>query len=220
MPDDRRVVLVTGASTTIGRAVVSRLTADGFDVHLGPDHLDPDHLGSHTGALDVAVYAAYERDALTPRPLAEIDDVTFEHWCERPIRDFLQWLQAVHPRVKERNGTVVLVAPTTSQEGAAALVPYTTSIEGQRLLAKSAARQWASEGVAVLVVAPRLDAMVDDPSWLEASDALRTAPALDAPSRGAVAVADVLAMLLASGSGALPLTGSTVAVDGGALMAP
>lgn len=215
MPDDRRLALVTGAATTMGDAIASRLISDGFDVH----H-DPDNRASGAGPLDVAVYSPLDRDALTPRPLAEIDEDTFERWCERPIRDFLRWLQAIHPRIDERSGTVVLVAPTASQEGAAALVPYTTAVEAQRLLAKSAARQWAPAGITVVVVAPRLDALADDAGMLERSDALRTAPVLDAPCHDAAAVAEVVSVLVAAGRRARPLTGSTVAVDGGALMAP
>ena len=38
--------------------------------------------------------------------------------------------------------------------GAEELVPYTTTVEGQRLLAKSAARQWGPDGITINCLAP------------------------------------------------------------------
>src|ERR1700737_1014251 len=99
-------------------------------------------------------------------------------WWGAEMRGLLQGLQQVHAPVRDRAGTVVLVAPTVSQEGAAGLVPYATAVEGQRLMAKAAARQWASDGISVLIVAPRVEALVDDPRRLDGTDALRNEPAL------------------------------------------
>jgi 3-oxoacyl-[acyl-carrier protein] reductase len=127
----------------------------------------------------------------------------------------VEWLPRVHPLVAPTHGAVVLVAPTVSQEGAAGLVPYTTAVEAQRLLAKSAARQWAADGITVVVVAPRLDAMAPG---VDAADALRTDPVLDASTRDADSVARLVALL--ADPAARAMTGGTLAVDGGALMAP
>jgi 3-oxoacyl-[acyl-carrier protein] reductase len=206
--DDRRNALVAGATTPVGTAIAKRLAEDGLNVTPG------------RGPLDVAVFASVEPHALTSRPLVEVDEDAFARDCEEPMRDFLRWLQDIHPLVRDRCGTVVLVAPTVSQEGATGLVPYSTAVEGQRLLAKSAARQWASDGIAVLIVAPRLDVVAGGTSNIEPSDAGRTQPVLDAASYDASAVARVVSMLVATADGGHALSGSTIAVDGGALMAP
>jgi 3-oxoacyl-[acyl-carrier protein] reductase len=204
-----RVALVEGAATPVGSAIAQRLDAAGFDMTSG------------SGPLDVAVYADHAEESLTWQPFADVDERTFARWCEQPLRDFLQWLQAVYPRIASRQGVVVLVAGIASQEGATGLVPYTTAVEGQRLLAKSAARQWASDGVTVLIVAPRVDALAGDRAAASASDAGRTAPVLGPASHGPAAVAGVVSMLVGStGAPARVLTGSTFLVDGGALMAP
>ena len=104
------------------------------------------------------------------------------------------------------------------QEGAAGLVPYATAVEGQRLMAKSAARQWAVDGISGLIVAPRLEALVDDRSRLDGTDALRTTPVLAPDSYGPDAVAGIVSMVVAPNARAL--SGATLPVDGGALMAP
>ena len=115
----------------------------------------------------------------------------------------------------------MLVAPTASQEGAAGLVPYTTAVEAQRLLAKSAARQWGADGPTVLIVAPRLGVVAaDGPTSVDGTDADRTAPVLDAGSFSAEAVAGVVSLLVSAPPASRPLSGATIAVDGGALMAP
>ena len=195
---------VAGADTVIGGAVVHALRARGVEIVQTP-----------AAPVDVAVYASVDDDALAVQALRDTDEVTWRRRCEEPIRAFVEWLQRVHPLVGPTQGVVVLVAPTASQEGAAGLVPYTTAVEAQRLLAKSAARQWAVDGITVLVVAPRLDAVAPD---VGAADALRTDPVLEANARDADAVAHVVALL--ADPAARPMTGGTIAVDGGALMAP
>ena len=200
-----RRALVTGADTTVGAAVARTLRARGMDV-----------VEAFDAPVDVAVYAAVDVDTLAVQRLRDTDEETWRRRCEDPIAGFVAWLQRVHPLVVSSRGTVVLVAPSVSQEGAAGLVPYTTAVETQRLLAKSAARQWAADGITVLVVAPRLDALVSSP--LDGTDALRTDPVLDAPAYDADAVAAVVALL--TDPAARVMTGGTFAVDGGALMTP
>ena len=64
-------------------------------------------------------------------------------------------LQHAHSAMAQRGGRIVLVVPTIGMAGAAGSVGYTTAIEGIRAMAKSAARQWRSDGVTVnLIAAP------------------------------------------------------------------
>ena len=51
----------------------------------------------------------------------------------------------------------MLVTPTVGFAGAAGLVPYTTAVEGIRAMAKSAARQWASDDIIVNAITAPLD---------------------------------------------------------------
>src|SRR5260370_31879217 len=69
------------------------------------------------------------------------------------MRPALTILQASLGVMQGIGGRIVFVTPTVSMSGAAGLVPYTTAVEGQRLLAKSAARQWGPDGITVNCVA-------------------------------------------------------------------
>jgi 3-oxoacyl-[acyl-carrier protein] reductase len=204
-----RVALVSGHETRVGGAIADALGAAGLQVRTEP--------GDAPDSLDIAVYARVPRAALPARPLVGVDEQAWIDAAEQPLRDFVVWMQAVYEPLARRRGTAVLVAPTASQEGAAGLVPYTTAVEGQRLLAKSVARQWAGRGITVLTVAPRLDAVVDIDA-IGAADAVRTDPSLGPDGYDPRAVARVVVML--TDPVARVLTGATVPVDGGALLAP
>ena len=56
-------------------------------------------------------------------------------------------------RARQSAKRIVLVTPTIGLAGAGELVAYTTAVEGIRAMAKSAARQWRSEGIVVNMVA-------------------------------------------------------------------
>jgi 3-oxoacyl-[acyl-carrier protein] reductase len=103
-------------------------------------------------------------------------------------------------------GRIVFVVPTVSMSGAAGLAPLCALLEGQRILAKSAARQWGPAGIAVNVLAPAL-AGFD-------GDTISLAP----PALGPIDVGEVLVGLLAPEM--RDVTGTTVGADGGIWMAP
>jgi 3-oxoacyl-[acyl-carrier protein] reductase len=204
-----RVALVSGDDTRVGRAIADALRTADLDVRTEVDDA-PD-------GLDLAVYARVPRAALRARPLVGVDEQAWIDAAEQPLRDFVAWMKSMYEPLALRRGTAVLVAPIASQEGAAGLVPYTTAVEGQRLLAKSVARQWAGRGITVITVAPRLDAVVDIDA-IGPTDATRTDPSLDPDAYDPDAVARVVVML--TDAAARVLTGATVPVDGGALLAP
>jgi len=204
-----RVAVVSGDDTRVGRAIANALRTADLDVRTEPD--DP------SDGLDLAVYARVPRAALTARPLVAVDEQAWIDAAEQPLRDFVAWMKSMYEPLARRRGTAVLVAPTASQEGAAGLVPYTTAVEGQRLLAKSVARQWAARGITLITVAPRLDTVVDVDA-IGPTDATRTDPSLGPDAYDPDAVARVVVML--TDPAARVLTGATVPVDGGALLAP
>lgn len=143
-----------------------------------------------------------------PDPEAPFATIGAEEWdrrAEAPIRAALLAIQAAH----RHRARLIIVSPTVGMEGAAGLVALATASEGVRMLAKSAARRWGPEGIAVNVVAVAAAAYgLDNP------DAARTPPAL-APTALAGVTSAVAWLAAAEG-----MTGLTITADDGALMAP
>src|SRR5690606_6953836 len=110
------------------------------------------------GGLDAVIDAASlpESSHLTP-----IGEMTEAEWIERsegPVRRQLWILQAAHPHLKQSRGRIVLVQPNFGISGMAGATALGAAVEGQRILAKVAARQWGPDGIAanVLAVGPEL----------------------------------------------------------------
>ncbi|MDX1873861.1 SDR family oxidoreductase [Mycolicibacterium sp. 120266] len=112
-------------------------------------------------------------------------------------------------------GRIVLVVPTLGVTGAPGLVSYTTAMEGIRAMAKSAARQWACEGVGVNLVAVPVGLIAPE---LASADAHHSAPALGRDVDLSATVIRAVAVLL--GHELDHLAGATLVVDGGSVMLP
>ncbi|ULE35556.1 SDR family oxidoreductase [Mycobacterium sp. IDR2000157661] len=110
-------------------------------------------------------------------------------------------------------GRVVVILPTIGIAGAAGLVDYTTAVEGIRAMAKSAARQWASEriGVNMIAVPLKLFAADGDTSHLTAAAVRNDEALIDS-------IVETAGFLLRDDL--TDLTGDTVIVDGGSVMLP
>lgn len=133
--------------------------------------------------------------------------------------------QGAHRRLRTRGGSFVVLVPTLALVGASGFAPWAMVAEGQRSLAKAAARAWGHERITVHCVAvPGAlltssmrgdgsmggDAAPDRPG--QPARALGQAPGLGGE------VASVVASLV-SGSWT-GVTGATIAVDGGVWMTP
>jgi 3-oxoacyl-[acyl-carrier protein] reductase len=143
----------------------------------------------------------------------------------------LACFQGSHRRLAVRGGCLVVIVPTLALVGASGYVAWTAVAEGQRSLAKAAARAWGRQKITVncvavpaaLLSASAGDATsggdtngamagVDPDRPGQPLRALAAAPDL----RGAVAT--VVASLVSGGWAAV--TGATIAVDGGVAMTP
>ncbi len=165
------------------------------------------------GPIDVLVHVPASPDALTRTPLASLDEVGWDARGEAQLRAALWWCQVAHQQIRDRGGRIVLVTPTVGLVGSAGLVPYATAVEGMRALAKTAARQWGSAGITVNCVAPALEVFgVADAEGGPVPPAIGRIPTARAD------VAPVIAML--AGAPGHALTGTTIPVDGGIVMAP
>ncbi len=191
-----QVVYLTGGDAGLAGA----LTRAGATVVPAPPAFTAD------GHVDAVIHAALDAVALEPRPLADVDDARFEAVWERGMRAAIACCQSAYRAFAGGGGRIVFVVPTVSMSGAAGLAPLCALLEGQRLLAKSAARQWGAAGITVNVLAPALDGFD--------GDAISLAPA----ALGSVDIGEVLVGLLSPEMQFV--TGATVGADGGIWMSP
>ncbi len=183
---------------------------------------------------DVAAVLARAEDALGPLhavvlvsagaavaagDFAGLAPAQWHRHVELPLERTLACFQGAHRRLRTRGGCLVVLVPTLSLVGSSGFAPWATVAEGQRALAKAAARAWGCEGItvgcvavpAVLLGAPGGgDAGPDRPG--------QPAPALTPPPDLRATVAPVVMSLLSAGW--TGVTGVTVAVDGGVWMTP
>lgn len=170
-----------------------------------------DELGAPVGVVlhAWAPARAYERVAFEA-----IDDERWNDVWEGAMRAALHVCQAAYPRLRGA-GRLLFVTPTVSMSGAAELVPYTTAVEGVRLLAKSAARQWGPDGITVNCLAPAPEQV---PIGVDSIAMSLAPPALGGPGDPEQDLGPI-AVFLAS-EAAQFVTGLTLSADGGVWMAP
>jgi NAD(P)-dependent dehydrogenase (short-subunit alcohol dehydrogenase family) len=219
---DGRVAVLTGSGTALGAGIGAALTGEGAHVHAldasFPWASRADAEGALAGAgdtIDVVVHAAVVPEALVSRPFADVDDAAWESIWEGTMRTSLWLCQAAFPYLRDRSGRIVFVLPTVSMSGAANLAPLAAATEAQRLLAKSAARQWGPNGITVNCLAAAPELVVDGVR----SDSLTLSPpALGGPGDPQTDLGPAV-VFLASDAGHF-VTGATICADGGVWMAP
>jgi 3-oxoacyl-[acyl-carrier protein] reductase len=240
-----RVAIVTGASRGIGRAVALRLARTGARVAcvargenaastvaaivaaggrgeaFGADVTDAaavDHVVSSVlaqhGRVDILVSnAGITRDQLLLRmKRADWDDVI----ATNLTASFL-WCQAVlKPMVRQRAGRIVAVSSVVGQTGNAGQANYAASKAGLIGFCKSLAREVASRGITVNVVAP---GFVETDMTTALVESARTDWTAQVPLGRMGTPDDIAAAVgfLASDEAAY-ITGQVLAVNGGMYM--
>jgi 3-oxoacyl-[acyl-carrier protein] reductase len=181
---DGRVVLVTGASRGIGRAVASALAAEGAAVVLGARDaerlsaavgditraggradavtLDVTDRGSVEAAVARALEAHGRIDGLVNNAGVTRDNLLLrmkdEEWgnvlATNLTGAFLCTQAVLRPMLKQRSGRIVNVASVVGLAGNAGQANYAASKAGLVGFTKSVAREVASRGITVNAVAP------------------------------------------------------------------
>ncbi|MEV7574384.1 SDR family NAD(P)-dependent oxidoreductase [Pseudarthrobacter sp. NPDC089323] len=170
-----RTALVTGASGGIGRAVVSRLAAEGATVWATDLNAPAEIQGSvHSRSLDVTDEQAWETlvkeiedsgqlDALylchgISQPVIPTVELTREQWERVQTVNltscFLGIRAAVPPMVRRGYGRIVALASIAAKEASALEHTYAASKAGLVALVKSVGKELATTGVTVNSIAP------------------------------------------------------------------
>jgi 3-oxoacyl-[acyl-carrier protein] reductase len=163
--------------------------------------------GEEVGAVVVSVDLA-----APPGALADLSSQDWTDAVDRPLTGLLASMQDARSQLLSRGGAIVVVVPTIGVPGARHLVPLTTLVEGARSMAKSAARQWAADGIAVNLLALPLPMLRPD---LEGHTS--HVVAASGPTPTPADLGPLLGALLRSGPA---VTGATLVADGGAVMVP
>jgi 3-oxoacyl-[acyl-carrier protein] reductase len=180
-----KVALVTGASRGIGRAIARRLGEQGAIVVVAArgDHADgtarelaaaghaaeavkldvtdqaavemlPGEIITRHGRLDLVVSnAGIARDQLVMRMKREDWDAVL---ATNLTATFVLAQAAIRPMLKQRSGRIIAISSVVGQTGNAGQTNYAASKAGLMGFAKALAREVASRGITVNVVAPGL----------------------------------------------------------------
>lgn len=218
------VVAVTGADLPLVTGIGAGLAARGTTVAEVPtealaSRADADTafagVAAEHGALHGVVHAAIDPIAYERVAMRDVDDARWDAVWEQTLRRTLFVLQAAHARLRESGGAIVVVTPVVGMAGVAELAPYAAAVEGVRILAKGAARQWGAVGIRVNCLAPAPEHV---PIGVTSGELALSSPALGGPGDPESDLAPVVAWLL--GEDARFCTGQTLSVDGGVWMAP
>ena len=164
--------LVTGAARNIGRAIATRLKADGYKV-LMLDIIEPEDaslgefmkvdLSSQTSTAQALAWATDKREITRLvncagiAAVSAIDDVTFEEFDRTMainVRSYIQVTQAVLPAMRKQQFGRIVNISSRSIRGYRKLTSYAASKAAVLGMTKSWALEEAGNGITANAIAP------------------------------------------------------------------
>jgi NAD(P)-dependent dehydrogenase (short-subunit alcohol dehydrogenase family) len=216
-------IALLGDAHALAPLVADLEAADARAVAIGTDFESGEHTNrvfaqaadALQGPIELVLHGAVPAVAYEPRDFVDLDDARWEAIWESAMRTMLFVFQAGFAQMDGRGGRFLLITPTVSMSGAARFAPYVAVLEAQRVLAKSAARQWGASGITVNCLAPAPEHV---PIGVDSMTVSLAPPAFGGPGDVQRDLGPVAVFL--AGDDAHFVTGATFNVDGGVWMAP
>lgn len=245
---DGKVALVTGAGSGLGRATAEAFAAAGAAVAVSDVDLDGgtetvariEAAGGTARFVECDVAVEQQVEALVARTVAELGGLDYaynnagvegsQHLTpDLPTEEFRRVLDinlmgVFHcmkyeiPAMLGRGGVIVNCSSTAGLRGYPQLMPYVASKHAVVGMTRTAALEYAEQGIRVLSIHPAAietpmiaRAMADNPDLAAAMENMHPIGRVGQPRE----IADVVVFLCSDGASFM--TGSQVVVDGGAL---
>ncbi|CAM8628295.1 FabG Dehydrogenases with different specificities (related to short-chain alcohol dehydrogenases) [Acidimicrobiia bacterium] len=165
--------------------------------------------GSPVSDLDALVFAPWDAAVMKPVAMAELRDDEFDEAWQQTMDSAVAACTQARLSFRNGRGCIVLTFPTTAFTGGAGYSHWAAAAEGVHILAKSAARQWGPEGIAV-------NSLAISPALVLADPVAAGPVSIATPARPEASAGPVLAFLCSEA--AHNLAGQALTVDGGSWM--
>lgn len=177
------------------------------------DLVAPDTIG---GGLDLVIHCDYPDGARHRRDLMDLTETEWATACDEPLEAAVRLAQRVHDPLAARSGTMVFLVPLMASAGGEGFTPFATAAEGIRILAKSLAKTWGTDGITVHAITVDPHLFLDDAD----ADGIAEANALHDPPLGHIPGGDEIGPIIEwlTSDDAAVLTGASLVVDGGLWM--